>query len=675
MMDQYLNGSSSQEKNDERWEDLKLNTAIEEILHTALPEDPKRPLLVHVHDFVALSMDSESGNALLGRLRRITDKLWLDGRKVALLGSCSPLGAPEPYHDALAATTATERVVNIVCMPFSMPGPQDPKSAAPLPHSDSIDLWLENMVNLGNVLAALVPEHADALLDIPAELAKDPAASLDKTPWQFLPEWTSGILPLPEIYRAATVIIGSSVDSDDLASLKRWSTSMMVIHQTDEFGVSQTMALRELYRSRDKGSQNGGGGIFAAMGKIANQQQGGGADGGDHEKRLLSGLIQAKDIRTTFKDVHAPKETIESIQMLTTLSLIRPEAFSYGVLATDRIPGCLLYGPPGTGKTLLAKAVAKESGANMIEVSGASINNMYVGESEKNVRALFQLAKKKSPAVIFIDEADALLGSRGGGGGGGGGGSRGSRRETLNQFLREWDGMEQTKAFIMVATNRPFDLDEAVLRRLPRRLLIDLPTEKDRAAILGIHLKGETLDGGVDLAQLAKQTPLYSGSDLKNVCVAAAMAAVKEEIEGAALGGGSGGHESTDANSNSNPNPDDDNNNSGRNSDRSASPSSPPDNDGDPSQHPPQAEAPPASAPPPPPPPRRVLRQRHFDKALKEISASMSDDMATLAAIKKFDERYGDGMKRKPKKGMGFDILKGEEAAGRDVNEGRVRRI
>jgi SpoVK/Ycf46/Vps4 family AAA+-type ATPase len=147
-----------------------------------------------------------------------------------------------------------------------------------------------------------------------------------------------------------------------------------------------------------------------------------------HEKRLLGGVIEPDKIKTTFNDVHAPVETIEALKTLTTLSLIRPESFLYGVLATDKIPGLLLYGPPGTGKTMLAKAVAKESGAAMLEVSAAEINDMYVGEGEKNVKALFSLAKKLAPCVVFIDEADALFSSRTSGH------QRVSHRELLNQF-------------------------------------------------------------------------------------------------------------------------------------------------------------------------------------------------------------------------------------------------
>ncbi|KAJ5290851.1 hypothetical protein N7478_000102 [Penicillium angulare] len=311
-----------------------------------------------------------------------------------------------------------------------------------------------------------------------------------------------------------------------------------------------------------------------------------------HEKKLLNGVVDAKSIRTTFNDVHVPPETIDALKTLTSLSLIRPEAFTYGVLATDKIPGLLLYGPPGTGKTLLAKAVARESGATVLEVSGSEVYDMYVGEGEKNVKAIFTLAKKLSPCVVFIDEADAIFCSRTGAS------SRTSHRELINQFLREWDGMNDLSAFIMVATNRPFDLDDAVLRRLPRRLLVDLPTEQDRLAILKIHLKKEQLDPAVDLVELSKRTELYSGSDLKNLSVAAALACVREENDAATKHQGDEPYEY---------------------------------------------------------PARRILTPTHFERGMEEIGASINEDMSSLGAIRKFDEQYGDRRGRKPKsKGWGF---------------------
>lgn len=317
-----------------------------------------------------------------------------------------------------------------------------------------------------------------------------------------------------------------------------------------------------------------------------------------HEKKLLNGVVEAGKISTTFKDIHIPTDTIETLQTLTTLSLVRPDAFRYGVLKSDRIPGLLLYGPPGTGKTLAAKAVAKESGATMLEVSAANLNDMYVGEGEKNVQALFSLAKKLSPCVVFLDEADAMFSARAAQG------RRVSHRELLNQFLREWDGMSNDagSAFIMVATNRPMDLDDAVLRRLPRRILVDLPTEQDRFEILKIHLRQEDLAEDVNMADIAKKTPFYSGSDLKNVAVAAALNAVREE------------HEAAKKYSQENP-------------------------DGAEYQY----------------PEKRTLTKSHFEKALEEISASISEDMTSLKDIKKFDEQYGDKRgKRKKTPKWGF---------------------
>lgn len=328
----------------------------------------------------------------------------------------------------------------------------------------------------------------------------------------------------------------------------------------------------------------------------------------NHEKKLLNGVVDAKSIRTTFSDVQVPPETVDALKTLTSLSLIRPEAFTYGVLATDKIPGLLLYGPPGTGKTLLAKAVARESGATVLEVSGSEVYDMYVGEGEKNVKAIFTLAKKLSPCIVFIDEADAILCSRTTGAH-----NRNSHRELINQFLREWDGMNDMSAFIMVATNRPFDLDDAVLRRLPRRLLVDLPTEEDRLAILKIHLKDEQLAECVDLAEIARRTPLYSGSDLKNLSVAAALACVREENAAAA-------------------------------------------------QH--QGEAPYQY------PERRTLTRTHFERGMEEISASISEDMSSLAAIRKFDEQYGDRKGRPKSTGWGFIAPASEEPA---TESARVR--
>ncbi|KAL5376680.1 hypothetical protein DPSP01_010349 [Paraphaeosphaeria sporulosa] len=341
-----------------------------------------------------------------------------------------------------------------------------------------------------------------------------------------------------------------------------------------------------------------------------------------HEKRLMPGIANPSKIKTTFDQIHVPTDTVDSIRTITSLSLLRPDAFNYGILATEKISGALLYGPPGTGKTLLAKAVAKESGSTVLEVSGSQIMDKYVGEGEKNVTAIFSLARKLSPCIVFLDEADAVFSSRDVGR------ERSSHRDILNQFLKEWDGLNDLSVFVMVATNRPFDLDDAVIRRLPRRLLVDLPTEKDRAAILKIHLRGEQLDESVNLDAIAKKTPFYSGSDLKNLAVSAALACVKEENETAA---------------------------------KAAAASVPPANPSEPSP----ADSTSAHTPKPSHlirgldyifPDKRILSARHFDAALSEISASISENMSSLNAIKKFDEKYGDKKGKKTKHVFGIGV-------------------
>ncbi|KAI0156491.1 hypothetical protein GGR57DRAFT_463577 [Xylariaceae sp. FL1272] len=595
-MDEYLLNSGTRGKSDELWEEMKINAALDELVHSAdLDGVEQKPLLVHLHDYNSIEMDSDYGSAIIAKLRKIVDELWTNGRRIALVGTCSSKDTSNIYRKSLADLEKTDRVIRL-CTERDISAIR--KS---LDETDKRDSLRENDENLVRVLQSL--SEASTIIQSPLTST---LGLCEKVPLDRHGRWPgmsdklqpSNILPLTEIYRIATTMFALATKrGDGVLNYGHFEAAMALLSKSHIYYKSSIFGTRESDGSDRDSSQT----ASSSVTQRNNPYQ------ENHEEKLLSGLVKAEDMRTTFKDIHAPKETLDSIKMLTTLSLVRPEAFSYGVLASDRIPGCLLYGPPGTGKTLLAKAVAKESGANMIEVSGASINAMWVGESEKNVRALFRLAKKKEPMVIFIDEADALLGARGGGR------DNGGRRQTINQFLREWDGMDRMKAFIMVATNRPFDLDEAVLRRLPRKILVDLPLEADRAAILGIHLKDEQLDDTVSLEELAKQTPLYSGSDLKNMCVAAAMAAVKEELD--AFEAHKGPEEFVWAQ-------------------------------------------------------KRVLNRRHFDKGLKEIGASVSEDMETLTAIRKFDQRYGDGKEKKKRKGMGFEVV----PDAKDSEGARVRK-
>ncbi|KAJ1938109.1 hypothetical protein FBU59_004546, partial [Linderina macrospora] len=249
----------------------------------------------------------------------------------------------------------------------------------------------------------------------------------------------------------------------------------------------------------------------------------------EYEQRLVGSIVDPQSIPTGFAQVCVQPETVRTLQEIITLPMVRPEYFSQGVLKRHGVSGILLFGPPGTGKTMLAKAVAKESGSVVLNIRASDVYDKYVGEGEKLAEAVFTLARKLAPCVVFIDEVDALFSARSSGE------PNKFRRDVMNQIMAEWDGMNTTRGntsrvMVMAATNRPFDLDDAILRRLPRRILVDLPGDTDRAKILEIHLKGEVMDPDVDLEAVAKRTQGFSGSDLKNLCVAAALAALRERV-------------------------------------------------------------------------------------------------------------------------------------------------
>ncbi|KAL0459676.1 UNVERIFIED_CONTAM: ATPase family AAA domain-containing protein 1 [Sesamum latifolium] len=209
------------------------------------------------------------------------------------------------------------------------------------------------------------------------------------------------------------------------------------------------------------------------------------------------------------------------------LPLQRPELFSKGQL-TKPCKGILLFGPPGTGKTMLAKAVATEAGANFINISMSSITSKWFGEGEKYVKAVFSLASKIAPSVVFVDEVDSMLGRRENPG------EHEAMRKMKNEFMVNWDGLrtkDKERVLVLAATNRPFDLDEAVIRRLPRRLMVNLPDAQNREKILKVILAKEELAANVDLEAVASMTEGYSGSDLKNLCVTAAHCPIREILE------------------------------------------------------------------------------------------------------------------------------------------------
>ena len=258
--------------------------------------------------------------------------------------------------------------------------------------------------------------------------------------------------------------------------------------------------------------------VIAAFVWIIGSVQGGGgrlAQFGKSKARMLS-----KDaIKMTFADVAGNDEAIEELREIKDF-LENPAKF-VGIGA--KIPkGVLLYGPPGTGKTLLARAVAGEAGVPFFSISGSDFVEMFVGVGAARVRDLFEQAKSHAPAIIFVDEIDAVGRHRGAGLGGG----HDEREQTLNQLLVEMDGFDVKSGVILIAaTNRPDILDPALLRpgRFDRQIVVDRPDLEGRKAILNVHAKGKPLGKDVDLEVLARRTPGFTGADLANLMNEAAL--------------------------------------------------------------------------------------------------------------------------------------------------------
>ena len=232
-----------------------------------------------------------------------------------------------------------------------------------------------------------------------------------------------------------------------------------------------------------------------------------------------------KSQKVTFKDVAGCREAKEELREIVDF-LKNPKKF---LDIGARIPkGILLMGAPGTGKTLLARAVAGEAGVSFFSISGSEFVEMFVGVGASRVRDLFDLAKKAAPAIIFVDEIDAVGRVRGTGVGGG----NDEREQTLNQILVELDGFEPNeKVIVMAATNRPDVLDPALLRpgRFDRRVTLDLPDRRDREEILLIHAREKPFAEDVNLVLIAERTPGFSGADLYSLMNEAAILAAREE--------------------------------------------------------------------------------------------------------------------------------------------------
>jgi len=263
--------------------------------------------------------------------------------------------------------------------------------------------------------------------------------------------------------------------------------------------------------------------IIGAFIWIMNQSQGAGGGRVMQFGKSRAKVVSKDQPKTTFTDVAGVDEAIEELQEVKEY-LQNPAKFQ---AMGAKIPrGVLLFGPPGAGKTLLARAVAGEAGVPFYSISGSDFVEMFVGVGAARVRDLFEQAKTNAPAIVFIDEIDAVGRHRGAGLGGG----HDEREQTLNQLLVEMDGFDQrTAVILMAATNRPDILDPALLRpgRFDRHVVIDRPDLEGRKGILRVHARGKPFDETVALDTVAKRTPGFTGADLANVINESALLAAR----------------------------------------------------------------------------------------------------------------------------------------------------
>ncbi len=265
--------------------------------------------------------------------------------------------------------------------------------------------------------------------------------------------------------------------------------------------------------------------IWMMLGAHQQSAQGGGGGGPGASRFGRARTVEAKDTAVTFADVAGADEEKQELQELVDF-LKQPQKF---IDLGARIPkGVMLVGPPGTGKTLLARAVAGEAGVRFLSISGSDFVELYVGVGASRVRDLFDQAKRESPAIVFIDEIDAVGRQRGAGLGGG----HDEREQTLNQLLVEMDGFAANEGVIVLAaTNRQDILDPALLRpgRFDRQVYVGRPDMKGREEILRVHTRKKPLADDVDLKEIARETTGFTGADLENLMNESALLAARRD--------------------------------------------------------------------------------------------------------------------------------------------------
>lgn len=366
------------------WDDLKLgrvakvlaDAASAKRIDTGAQSSKPDRVILHLHNYVELTMTPE-GSSLINKLRTTVDRLWQNGMSIVIVGSASnDTSASSRWHAKVKELSSQD------CYPivFTPKADELPKWKA----WERDDYLQDNLDNINWMLQCLKAEPVSLVLP-----ANDSIPASNEAVGELIARLSAGICPNHWIYRLATQAIGFQRYEDGALNISTLAEALRRMRRVDEARLSMIGIRNQVSPESAAVSQPTPsplenlitlGNVTSTDSKTDHRRNPKNMNLDDEEKKLLSGIVNEADIHTTFDDVIAPPEVRDSLIALTTLSLQHPKAFSYGVLARERIHGALLYGPPGTGKTLMAKALAKGSGANMLEISAASINDMWVGK-------------------------------------------------------------------------------------------------------------------------------------------------------------------------------------------------------------------------------------------------------------------------------------------------------
>lgn len=366
------------------WDELKLGqvakvladaASVKRVARGVQPDKPDRVIL-HLHNYVELTMTPE-GASLINKLRTTVDRLWQNGVRIVIVGSAS--------NDTNATSRWHAKVKDLIshdCYPIVFsPNTDELAEWADLERKDYLQ---DNLDNITWMLECLNAEPVSVVLPV-----EDSSPGSNKAVDELKESLSTGIRSNHWIYRLATQAIGFQRYQDGPLDIHTLAEALRRMKRVDDarysiLGSNRATGVQSTATTSFESSPIENlislGNDNSPDSKVERRRNPKNMNLDDEEKKLLSGLVNEADIHTTFDDVIASPDVRDSLLALTTLSLQHPKAFSYGVLARERIHGALLYGPPGTGKTLMAKALAKESGANMLEISAASINDMWVGK-------------------------------------------------------------------------------------------------------------------------------------------------------------------------------------------------------------------------------------------------------------------------------------------------------